>query len=161
MRNSMVFMPMVVTPISDADGLRFRHGKQIVESVIDGVCELVDESPTLGERFDRFNGITLDRGEQELYARTALELRYGEDWEETAAILPSAVLTPRRSADVGDSLWLTMNRVQENLLRGGLRGRARTGRLIRTRGIKSVHEDVRLNRALWRMTDEFAALKTT
>ena len=48
-----------------------------------------------------------------------------------------------RSADSGDSLWLTMNRVQENLVRGGLRGRSSTGRRVRTRAIHSVQEDVR------------------
>ena len=112
----------MVTPISDADGLRFRHGKDVVNSVIEGVYDLVDETPKLAERFDRFNAITLDRDEQALYARTALALRYGEDWEQTAAVLPSAMLDARRATDVGDSLWLTMNRVQENLLRGGVRG---------------------------------------
>ena len=151
----------MITPISEADGLRFRHGKAVVDSVIEGVYDLVDESPKLAERFDRFNSITLDRDEQDLYARTALALRYGEDWEQTAAVLPSAVLGARRTHDVGDSLWLTMNRVQENLLRGGVRGVSRTGRRVRTRAIKSVHEDIRLNRALWRMTEEFAALKAT
>ena len=150
----------MVTPISDADGLRFRHGKDVVNSVIEGVYDLVDETPKLAERFDRFNAITLDQDEQVLYAATALALRYGEDWEQTAAVLPDALLNARRASDVGDSLWLTLNRVQENLIRGGLRGRSRSGRRVRTRAIRSVHEDVRLNRALWRMTEQFADLKS-
>lgn len=149
----------MVTPISDAGGMRLRHGKDVVHSVIEGVYDLVDETPKLAERFDQFNNVTLDRREQDLYARTALSLRYGEDWQDKSPVQPHALLGTRRTTDQGDSLWLTMNRVQENLVRGGLQGRSSSGRRIRTRAIKSVHEDVRLNRALWRMTEEFAALK--
>jgi len=149
----------MVTPVGDAGGLRFRHGRDVVHSVIEGVYDLVDETPRLAERFDRFSNVTLDRSEQELYARTALALRYGDDWQDRSPVPPQALLGRRRSTDRGDSLWLTMNRVQENLVRGGLHGRARSGRRIRTRAIRSVHEDVRLNRALWRLTEEFAALK--
>ena len=149
----------MVTPVSSAGGMRFRHGKEVVNSVIEGVYDLVDETPQLAERVDRFSRVALDPGEQDLYARTALALRYGEDWQDKSPVQPHALLGARRNADAGDSLWLTMNRVQENLVRGGLRGRSSTGRRVRTRAIHSVHEDVRLNRALWRMTEEFAALK--
>ncbi|HPQ26588.1 MAG: DUF945 domain-containing protein [Chromatiaceae bacterium] len=149
----------MVTPIGKAGGMRFRHGREVVNSVIEGVYDLVDETPQLAERVDRFSGLTLDAGEQDLYARTALALRYGDDWQQRSPVQPQALLGARRTADAGDSLWLTMNRVQENLVRGGLRGRSTGGRRVRTRAIHSAHEDVRLNRALWRLTEEFAALK--
>ncbi|MBE0472562.1 MAG: hypothetical protein IBX55_24025 [Methyloprofundus sp.] len=51
------------------------------------------------------------------------------------------------------------NRVQENLFKGGLRGRSYNGRNVRTRAIQSVSEDVKLNRALWQLTEEFSKLK--
>ena len=68
----------MVTPIGKAGGMRFRHGREVVNSVIEGVYDLVDETPQLAERVDRFSGLTLDAGEQDLYARTALALRYGD-----------------------------------------------------------------------------------
>jgi hypothetical protein len=46
--------------------------------------------------------------------------------------------------------------VQEHLLRGGDKGRAATGRRITTRPVKSVGEDIRLNRALWTLTEKLA-----
>jgi hypothetical protein len=46
--------------------------------------------------------------------------------------------------------------VQEHLLRGGDRGRAATGRRMITRPVKSVGEDLRLNRALWTLTEKLA-----
>jgi hypothetical protein len=149
----------MVTPIGKAGGMRFRHGREVVHSVIEGLYDLVDETPQLVDRVERFNSLRLDAREQELYARTALALRYGEAWEERSPVAPQALLGARRHADNGDSLWLTLNRVQENLVRGGLRGRSSAGRRVRPRAIHSVHEDVRLNRALWRLAEEFAVLK--
>jgi len=43
-------------------------------------------------------------------------------------------------------------------LRGGDRGRAATGRRTTTRPVKSVGEDLRLNRALWTLTERLAGL---
>jgi hypothetical protein len=62
---------------------------------------------------------------------------------------PSLLLGCRREQDAGDDLWNTLNRVQENLLAGGLMRRAANGRLMRTRRITSIREDVRINGALW------------
>ena len=41
-------------------------------------------------------------------------------------------------------------------MKGGLPGRSRSGRRTRTRAIRSVHEDVRLNRGLWHLTEQMA-----
>jgi hypothetical protein len=103
--------------------------------------------------------LPLSPRESELFARSALELRYGEDWSQASPVTTEQVLSPRRVADSGQDLWSTLNRVQENLLKGGLRGRSRSGRRTRTRAIRSVTEDVRLNRALWRLTEHFTELK--
>jgi hypothetical protein len=54
-------------------------------------------------------------------------------------------------------LWSTLNKVQENLLRGGLTRRSATGRLTRTRRITAIREDVRLNSGLWDLARETLA----
>ncbi|HEV2269973.1 MAG TPA: hypothetical protein VGR92_10970, partial [Steroidobacteraceae bacterium] len=46
-------------------------------------------------------------------------------------------------------LWRTFNVVQENVLRGGIVRRTASGRLMRTRAIQAIREDVRLNAGLW------------
>ncbi|MCG5526544.1 DUF945 domain-containing protein, partial [Ectothiorhodospira haloalkaliphila] len=77
-----------------------------------------------------------------------------------APIKPENLLEARRREDAQDqTLWGAFNKAQENLLKGGIRGRSRSGRRTRTRPIHSVTEDVRLNRALWRLTERFAELK--
>jgi hypothetical protein len=72
---------------------------------------------------------------------------------------PSQLLTGRREEDAGDDLWSTLNRVQENLLRGGLSRRAASGRLTRTRHITSIREDVRINGRLWDLASEVLAAR--
>ena len=72
---------------------------------------------------------------------------------------PADVLAPRRGADRSPDLWTTANVVQENVIKGGLRGvSATTGRGRKTRAVASVAEDVRLNRALWTLTERMAEL---
>jgi len=56
-------------------------------------------------------------------------------------------------------LWSTFNRVQENLVKGGLTGRNANGRQQRTRPVQGIDQNVRLNRALWLLADGLRKLK--
>jgi hypothetical protein len=59
-----------------------------------------------------------------------------------------------RADDLGNDLWSVLNKVQENLLQGGLRRIATSGRRTRTRRITSIREDVRINSRLWDLAEE-------
>jgi hypothetical protein len=149
----------MVTPIGETGGIRVRHGKHVVDEAIEGSYDLVEEVPRIAAQVDQFRALSLSPRESERFARSALELRYGEDWSQASPVTTAQVLSSRRVADSGQDLWSTLNRVQENLTKGGLAGRSRSGRRTRTRAIRSVTEDVRLNRALWRLTERFTELK--
>jgi hypothetical protein len=149
----------MVCPIGEVRGIRVRHGKHIVDAVIEGSYELIEELPQIAASVDRFRDTGLDGREQGLFAEAALEVRNGEDWARQSPVPPGQLLEARRTDDKGADLWVTFNRVQENLLKGGLLGRAQSGRRVRTRQVRSVTEDVRLNRALWRLAERFAQLK--
>ena len=66
---------------------------------------------------------------------------------------------PRRFEDRRDDLWTTFNRLQENLVKGGLEGRSRNGRATRTRPVNGIDQNVKLNRALWVLAEEMRRLK--
>lgn len=68
------------------------------------------------------------------------------------------LLTPRRYEDYGDDLWTVYQRVQENLIKGGLSGRTAQGRSSRTRAVKGIDGDIKLNRALWVMAENMLTL---
>jgi hypothetical protein len=64
---------------------------------------------------------------------------------------------PGSTEDLGEDLWQVTNRVQENLLRGGLVRRTATGRLIRSRSITAIAQDVRINGGIWDLAAEALA----
>ncbi|MCC6206565.1 MAG: DUF945 domain-containing protein [Gammaproteobacteria bacterium] len=143
-----------------ADGcigsLSIRHAGNVVDEVIEGVYEIVKETPRLIERVADYRATSVSDREARVLAGAALDLKYEPD---KAPIGPDQLIVPRRAEDHGTDLWSRMNVVQENLLRGGLRGQSANGRRLRTRAVASVSDDVRLNKALWRLTEEFARLK--
>lgn len=70
----------------------------------------------------------------------------------------SQILTPRRYEDRQDDLWTTYQRLQENLLKGGLPGRTAKGKRSHTRAVNGIDGDVKLNRALWVMAENMLEL---
>ncbi|HHR0987393.1 TPA: DUF932 domain-containing protein, partial [Klebsiella oxytoca] len=52
----------------------------------------------------------------------------------------------------------TYQRIQENLIKGGLNGRNAKGGRTHTRAIKGIDCDVKLNRALWVMAENMLQL---
>lgn len=149
----------LVTPTGDLGGIRVKHGKNIVENLIEGSLSLANEIPNISESVERFQTTAVSMEESVLFARAALSVRYSEAWQQNSPVQPEAFLQVRRIEDREPNLWNTFNRVQENFMKGGLRGRTSSGRSTRTRAIQSISEDVRLNRALWKLAEEFAILK--
>ncbi len=74
-----------------------------------------------------------DRAQLE-FAEEAVAIR----WRGEMPVQPRRLLEARRPADVGDDLWRVFNVVEENLIRGGVTSRAASGRLGRTRGIRTI-----------------------
>jgi hypothetical protein len=86
------------------------------------------------------------------FRKVQLELK------DNRAVTPAQLLAPRRPEDRQTDLWTTASVIQEHLLRGGDRGRAASGRRTTIRPVRSVGEDLRLNRALWTLAERLAAL---
>lgn len=136
--------------------LSIRHTGDVVNEVIEGAYEIVAETPKILDRVETYRGVDVAIDEAVVLAEAALGLKYGDD---PSPIQAEQLLLPRRSEDEGKDLWSRVNVMQEALLRGGLRGRSSNGRRVRTRAVTSVGDDVRLNKALWRLADRFAELK--
>lgn len=138
------------------EDLRVRHSGNIVDNVIEGAFRVLDEFALVDQSKDVMKQITLKPEQQQAFTRAALQLRYDPD--EHAPIEPQQLNQSRRFDDRGPDLWRTFNRVQENLMRGGLPGQSANGRRTTTRQITGVSENVRLNRALWTLAEEMARL---
>lgn len=133
--------------------IRVPHKGDITGQVIDGAYDVLGIFDRVDSDLDTMKSISLTGRDQELFARAALSYRY--EYEEKSPVTPAQVLQPRRSEDNSPDLWTTFQRVQENMIKGGLPGRYSRGKNTRTRAVKGIDGDIRLNRALWLIADEF------
>jgi hypothetical protein len=136
---------------------RHRHvgfdGKAFIESA-KMVCGDLEKT---AEVIEDWKSIELTRDERGVYGKAALQVAYGSE----APVSPGRILAPARVADGEPNLWNTFNTVQENLIKGGQRGRSTSGRRLTTRPVKSINRDAKLNQALWTLAEEMAHIKTT
>lgn len=131
---------------------RMAHRGDIVEEVVTSALEISERFGTLAGQVERMEQRHLPKDEQVAFAERALAVRFPEPLE--SGIQPAQLLTCRRADDLGNDLWSVLNKVQENLLRGGISRIAASGRRTRTRRITSIREDVRINSRLWDLAEE-------
>lgn len=151
---------LVVADQQVAD-VRIPHKGDILGQVLDGCIEVMQQLPKVAGQIESWQQLQLTNDEQQAFGRAALALRYDEPSE--APVRVDQILAARRGADVKNDLWTTFNRVQENIVRGGVHYVDRTpaGRRVRrtTREINGIDQNTALNRGLWTLASEMAKLK--
>jgi hypothetical protein len=158
----------MVVSAGDIASVHVRHtGNRaaLLDKVVEGAHAVLQTAPLALEAPVKWSGIELSRDEQHAFAESARVVRFGDaEGKVESPIAADQLLHPRRPADLGNDLWRTFQRVQENAVRGGLTalGRNADGHLRRstTREIKGIDGDVKLNRALWQLADQMARIKT-
>jgi hypothetical protein len=135
--------------------IRVAHRGDIVEEVVSSALEIAERFGVLAAQVERMERRQLQKEEQIEFAERALAIRFPDDAQ--CGLLPAQLLTCRRVEDVGNDLWTCLNKVQENLLRGGLSRRTPSGRRTRTRAITSIAEDVRINGRVWDLAEQVLA----
>ncbi len=141
---------------STVQSVKVQHTGNIVDRVIEGSFSVIDGATNAGEVSRTWGAIHLAPPEQAAFINAATVLRYGEDKPPVDA---QRFGLAKRDSDVGNDLWRTFNRAQENLVGGGQRGRNTTGRRQTVRPVAAIDGNVKLNRALWSLAEEMARLK--
>ena len=131
--------------------IKVPHRGNIVEKVIEGAYEVLDIFDRVEEKREAMESLLLPPPAQHALANAALTYRFGEEHQPVTA---TQILTPRRYEDRQNDLWTTYQRLQENLLKGGLSGRTAKGKRTHTRAVNGIDGDIKLNRALWVMAEE-------
>jgi hypothetical protein len=143
---------------STVGAVKVPHTGKVQDRVIEGAYEILDGCTRIVESQETMRALTLDRAEADLFAKAAITIRY-DDGAQHAPIEAEQLLRARRSADDTPDLWATFNRVQENMIKGGLRGRNASNRPTTTREIQGIDQNVKVNKALWQLAEGMAALK--
>jgi hypothetical protein len=143
--------------VSDTNFQRIsiKHSGFNPDSVIEASFKVLGAVPNIMNKVQLFQDRVLTDAERLALATGAATYR----WEDPdkAPVSPSMLLYPRRFGDGAKDLWTTLNTVQENLVRGGQRAQSRRrpdgSRMHKSRAIKGIDEDLRLNKALWHMAE--------
>ena len=133
--------------VADFGFIHVPHRHNVVADIVNGALTMVQQFSDVGVVVEQMAATLLTPLQRIDFAMQALRVRYPHDV--TPSIVAQDLLNQRRPRDEGNSLWITYNVIQENLLRGGLVGVTATGRRTQTRGINAIREDVRINTQLW------------
>lgn len=129
------------------------RGNNVLDRVIDASYRVIHEADESSRLEAHWNTTELTVPRQLEYASQAAEIRYGS--LEKCPATPEQLNTANRHEDVGNNLWLTFNRVQENLVRGGIVGQI-DGKRRSVRAIRGAERNVSFNADLWALTDTYS-----
>jgi hypothetical protein len=154
----------LVAQTGTIDSIKVRHSGDVQGKVIEGTYTVLNEAHKALAAPQDWSAVKLDRDERQAFAEAAHVLRFADAEGETATpITPAQLLMPRRHDDRADDLWTTFNVAQENVIRGGLRAVQRDElgrrRRVTTRAVNGIDQDVKLNKALWLLSERMAELK--
>ncbi|KWV48687.1 phosphoribosylamine--glycine ligase [Rhizobium altiplani] len=154
----------LVTQTGTIDAIKVRHSGDVQHKVIEGTYRVLGEAERTLAAPQDWSTLKLNRDERDILADAAHVLRFGDgEGETTTPIKAEQLLAPRRHDDRAEDLWTVWNVVQENAVKGGLRGIGCDDlgrpRRMKSRAVNGIDQDIKLNKALWLIGEKMAALK--
>lgn len=137
------------------ESLRLQHRWMAVEEITAGARKIWEHMPILMKWREDAVKRELSTEEKYDFAEKAMVIRFPTRPVQEMPFDSGQLLSMRRDEDVGDNLWKTYQRVQENVIKGGIEGRSGTGRITRMREITGVQADLEINRSLWDLADTY------
>jgi hypothetical protein len=155
----------LLVPDSMLPGVRVKHvgDREVITDIIDGCVRVLQEAPNLQNQIEDMRAHTWNPAEQVAFAKAGALLRWDEGKE---VIQPERLLGVRRADDKGADEWSVLNRVQENIIKGGIHDykqgeSGRRGRRVTSRGVASIVENQKINKALFTLAAEMRRIKET
>jgi len=141
-----------------------RHVGFNLDDLVNSAQEIADASAIVSDQVESMKTIALTPNEKGIFAAAALQLVYDDPKE--SPFRAEKLLEARRYDDRRmDDLWTCFNLIQENLIKGGVRGQKvdEVGRIKRmtTRPVNALDRNVKLNKALWLLTEKIQELKNS
>jgi len=131
---------------------RLRHVDVTEQSVIEESKKVINAAIEAAKRIEKFQKKILMGYAVYEFACEASELALkivGSNMN------PGDLLVSRRDEDSGAALWNVLNRVQENLVKGGITYRTRKGRQMTSRGITGATPLIQMNERLWSLAEDY------
>lgn len=133
--------------------IRIKHQGDIIGNVIEGTYSVIEVANNMLDVASDMSSIYLNENERRIFAKEAHALKFS-DSENSMRVHPENLLQARRYEDRNhNDLFTVFNVIQENLIKGGIRGHRlnKYGYTTRTktREVKAIDQNVKLNRELW------------
>jgi hypothetical protein len=146
----LVCLNGMVAATADMGEVKVRHigGKDsdLRNQVIDATYEIVQQAPKVMSQVATWKQIEMKPEHVKAFGETVSE-------EILEGKVPGSTLVRvEREADRNPNLWNVVNRVQEHIIKGGVK--SAKGR--RTTAVKDINKDVKINTMLWSFTEKVA-----
>jgi len=144
--------------------IRIKHQGDVIGNVIEGTYKVIETANQMLDVSDEMASINLNNVEKEIFAEAAHALKFS-DTDGSMIVSPKSLLQTRRYVDQKDNdLFTVFNVIQENLIKGGIRANRlnKYGYTTRTktREVKAIDQNIKLNRALWTLTEKMMEIKS-
>jgi len=137
---------LIVSDASIAQPLAVRHLAAPTLAAIMAIQEIAAQSKVMFQHIDEMRKKTLTEKQQIVMASDALRIM-----DIKGVIQPAELLVARRNDDNGADVWRTFNRIQENVVRGGVAGKTADARPTKTRGLSGIEAQLHSNTHLWHL----------
>lgn len=133
------------------------HSGFNIEKIHKAIDEITSYMPKVEKQIEAFKTIELNPVEQRSLAHAGIDIRFDQEVHD---ISTDELLKVHRTADEKPTLWNVYNRVQEAIIRGGIRGKNKTtGKSFTSKAINAIDANIKLNQELFSTVQTIANLK--
>lgn len=156
----------MIVMTSEYGRYKVRHTGNLSD-LIEDTIKVAYDFPKALEQIEHMEQVILNPDRQISFAEKALVIK---DKDNSKGLIASQLLEAQREDDTQDdngnrSLWTTFNVVQENLIKGGLKGVSKRTiqqgnnvvtleRKTKTRPISAIQENLTVNKDLWQLASQ-------
>jgi hypothetical protein len=142
---------MIAADPRTEEKLRVTHKGYSREMILEMIKTIVTHFGEKVEDIKTYKTIELKPQQAIDFAEQAIGVRWRYEYDRPQGLTPELVLATRRAEDHAKDLWTTYNVIEENLMKGGIQAVNDRGRVISTRPMKNVREQVRIEKSLWEL----------
>lgn len=133
------------------------HSGFNIEKVYKAIEEVTSYMPKIERQIESFKDIELNPIEQKSLANAGIDIRFDKEVHDVST---DEFLKIHRSADEKPTLWNVYNRVQEAMIRGGIKGKNKTtGKAFTSKAVNAIDTNIKLNQELFSTVQTIASLK--
>lgn len=156
----LVCSNMLIVPSQSFVSTSIIHSGFQSRKIETAIEEVTSFMPQMQEEIEQFKSILLSPVEQRSLANAAIDLRFDT---KKHLVKPEELLRVHREEDSdSSSLWTIFNRIQEAVIRGGVKGvNTTTNRNFTSKPIHAINTNFSLNKELWSTIRMMADFKTS